>query len=87
MKILSVYYSRRFKKSLEAHRSSKEAIKNKIELFVKDPFNPQLKTHKLTGKLAGFWSFSVSFHLRVLFEFIDPGTAGFVDIGTHEIYH
>lgn len=86
MAIRNVYYSRRFKKSLQPYRSSKTTIKEKIELFLKDPFNPQLKTHKLTGKLSGYWSFSVTYHLRILFEFIDAKTVGLIDIGTHEIY-
>jgi mRNA-degrading endonuclease YafQ of YafQ-DinJ toxin-antitoxin module len=46
-----------------------------------------LKTHKLSGKLQEFWSFSVDYDERVLFYFMEDGKAVFVDIGSHdEVY-
>lgn len=53
---------------------------------MKDPHSSSLKTHKLRGELAGYYSFSVSYNLRILFEFINDREAGFIDIGTHEVY-
>jgi hypothetical protein len=41
-----------------------------MELFSKNPFNPSLRTHKLTGKLEGLWAFSVAFDCRVIFKFL-----------------
>src|SRR5437870_5137531 len=32
-----------------------------LEIFIADPFNSKLKTHKLSGKLKGLWSFSVEY--------------------------
>lgn len=86
MKIEVVYYSSRFKKSLQKYRSLKTKIVKKINLFLENPFHKSLKTHKLSGKLTTYWSFSVDYHLRILFEFIEQNTVGFIDIGTHEIY-
>jgi len=86
MLIKTVYYSSSFKKSLVKYSSEKEKISKKIERFLDDPFSPSLKTHKLTGKLTLYWSFSINYHLRILFEFINEETVGFIDIGTHEIY-
>ncbi|RUT05845.1 hypothetical protein DSM107010_54330 [Chroococcidiopsis cubana SAG 39.79] len=58
-----------------------------MEQFTIDPFAPSLKTHKLSGKLKEFWSFSVDYNERVLFYFIEEGKAMFVDIGSHdEVY-
>ena len=60
-----------------------------IELFTIDPFSLGLKTHKLSGKLKGLWSFSVEYDLRVVFYFTKdkPIKAVFVDIGNHdEVY-
>ncbi len=51
-----------------------------------NPLNPVLRTHKLSGKLESYWSFSINYEMRILFEFIDKETVGFVDFGTHEIY-
>ena len=55
-------------------------------MFIENPYDPRLKTHKLSGELEGYYSFSINFSLRVLFEFIDERTAGFIDLGTHEVY-
>ena len=60
-----------------------------MELFVVDPFDAKLKTHKLSGKLKDLWGFSVGFNLRVVFYFTNnkPKKAIFIDIGTHaEVY-
>lgn len=86
MAIKKVYYSSRFKKSLKKYQSQQKQIEKKINKFLDDSFNPALKTHKLIGALQQYWSFSVTYHLRILFEFIDEETVGFIDIGTHEIY-
>jgi len=86
MKINSVFYSSSFKKSIKKHLSNRNKIERTIAKFIDNPFNPSLKTHKLIGKLSNYWSFSVDYHLRILFEFIDQKTVGFIDIWTHEIY-
>ena len=52
-----------------------------------NPFDPKLRTHKLSGKLKDLWSFSVEFDLRVVFQFVDDQQAYFIDMGTHkEVY-
>ncbi|MDM8543788.1 hypothetical protein QUF90_22155, partial [Desulfococcaceae bacterium HSG9] len=59
----------------------------KMELFLSDPFSAQLKTHKLGGKLFGLWSFSVDDDCRVIFEFIEDGSALLIEVGKHdEVY-
>ena len=61
----------------------------RLELFINDPFDTKLKTHKLSGKLRSLWSFSIEYDLRVVFYFTKdkPKKAVFVDIGTHdEVY-
>ena len=51
------------------------------------PFSPQLRTHKLSGKLEGQWAFSVDDDCRVVFEFIGEDKVLLIDIGSHdEVY-
>jgi mRNA-degrading endonuclease YafQ of YafQ-DinJ toxin-antitoxin module len=58
-----------------------------MELFLQTPFSPQLRTHKLSGRLDGLWAFSVDDDCRVVFEFIDEERALLIDIGKHdEVY-
>jgi mRNA-degrading endonuclease YafQ of YafQ-DinJ toxin-antitoxin module len=41
-----------------------------LELLAEDTFHPQLRTHKLKGRLAGSWACSGGYDLRVIFQFV-----------------
>lgn len=71
-------------KKFDIHK--KKRITMQINLFLRDPYSPVLKTHKLTGKLKGFWAFSIEYKLRIMFRFVDDVTVELIDIGTHSIY-
>lgn len=86
MKVVTTYYAPSFRKSVKKYITYKNKIEKTINCFQNNPFHPSLKTHKLAGKLENCWSFSVDYHLRIVFEFIDESTVGFINIGTHEIY-
>jgi mRNA-degrading endonuclease YafQ of YafQ-DinJ toxin-antitoxin module len=59
----------------------------KTERFIKDAFDPSIRTHKLSGKLKDLWSFSIDYQTRVLFFFTTDDNAVFIDIGSHdEVY-
>ncbi len=58
----------------------------KEELFIKDLYNPQLRTHKLQGRLYGYLAFSVNFRYRIIFRFRDANSVYFLAIGGHEVY-
>ncbi len=54
--------------------------------LLEDPFTPSLKTHKLKGRLKNFWSCSVTFEIRLVFQ-IEPEAIILIDIGFHdEVY-
>ncbi len=62
---------------------------SRLDLFVEDPFDNRLKTHRFFGKLKDLWSFTVAPDVRVVFYFTKgkPRKAVFVDIGKHdEVY-
>ncbi|MBC7587577.1 MAG: hypothetical protein H7178_04380 [Chitinophagaceae bacterium] len=68
---------------------AEQAFWRRLEIFVNDPFDARLKTHKLSGKLKGLSSFPVEYDLRVVFYFTkgNPLKAVLVDIGNHnEVY-
>ncbi len=54
-------------------------------VFRKNPFDRQLKTHKLHGSQDKFMSFSVDYTYRIIFKTYE-GVAVFYEIGTHDIY-
>ena len=84
---MKVYPSKQFQKSFKKLPTDIQNIAiKKDQIFRDNPHSPQLKTHKLKGKLSTFWSYSVKYSYRVVFEFIDNQTVLYQDIGTHKIY-
>lgn len=80
-------FKRAFKKRIKGKQELESKFWNKLELFTNNPFEPNLKTHKLSGKLKDLWSFSLEYDERVLFYFTDDGNAVFINIGNHdEVY-
>ncbi len=89
---MEISFSSSFKKAFKKRIKSTESERDfwhRLDLFITDPFNLKLKTHKLSGKLKDLWSFSLDYDLRVVFYFTKnkPKKAVLVDIGTHdEVY-
>lgn len=84
---MKVYPTKQFQKSFK--KLSKDIQKvaiQKDQIFRNNPFSPRLKTHKLRGKLSKFYSYSVKYSYRIVFEFVGKDTVIYQDIGTHEIY-
>ena len=63
-----------------------------LRLLADDPFTPSLKSHKLSGNLAGLWSCFVAYDCRIIFDFSEEGEfleimILLIDIGSHdEVY-
>ncbi|MGQ9808768.1 MAG: type II toxin-antitoxin system RelE/ParE family toxin [Armatimonadota bacterium] len=86
-------WSPRFKRAfrrLAARRP--DAVRNlgkTLRLLAEDPFQPGLRSHRLRGKLAGVWSCSAGFDLRILFDVVANPETGeeeilLLTLGTHE---
>ena len=61
-------------------------IQAALRRFVANPRDPLLRTHKLKGKLDGYWAFTVEHDLRVVFRW-DGDVAVLTDLGSHdEVY-
>ncbi len=58
----------------------------KVDVFLANPFDPRLKTHKLSGRLRGYWAFSIQHRYRIIFLFIDQEYVRFYAIGGHSLY-
>jgi mRNA-degrading endonuclease YafQ of YafQ-DinJ toxin-antitoxin module len=87
MEIKSIVYGSRFVRSFK--KLSLEVQIESVErelIFRKNCFDPRLKTHKLSGKREGYWSFSIDYSNRVMFEFMESNRVGFLNVGDHSIY-
>jgi len=76
-----------YKKKIKGDSSLEEVFDEKLQIFLADPFDSRLKTHKLSGNLNDVWSFSVNFNIRVTFYFAGKNKVVFEYLGTHdEVY-
>jgi len=76
--------SRRF---VRKHPQLAPELQLALELLAEDAFHPQLKTHKLKGKLAHSWACSAGYDLRIVFQFVKHKGQDAVlleGVGTHE---
>ncbi len=80
-------FTKAFKKKIKSNKSLYSQFQEKLDIFKENPFDPRLKTHKLTGKLKDLYSFSISHDLRIIFFFFGNDKVVFVDVGTYdEVY-
>lgn len=81
-------FIRAHKRAIQRHPDLQAEIEGVLRLLADDPFDPRLRTHKLKGKLLGVWACSISYDLRLVFEFVK--SAGkedavlLIEIGAHE---
>lgn len=84
---MKIYYSRKFAKEYKRlPKKVKNAAEEKERIFRRDPFDYRLKTHRLSGKLKEYYSFSIDYHYRIIFEFVGKDIVWFHSVGTHSIY-
>ena len=67
-------------------KSVKTKAEEREKIFLKNPFDPRLDTHKLHGKYKDYQAFTIVGQYRIIFVFIDSNTVDFINIGTHDIY-
>jgi addiction module RelE/StbE family toxin len=80
-------FKRAFKKRIGRQKDLEEKFWQRVEIFRNDPFDLRLRTHKLSGDLREYWSFTVEYDIRVVFQFAAKNQAVFQDVGTHdEVY-
>ncbi|HDH53104.1 MAG TPA: type II toxin-antitoxin system mRNA interferase toxin, RelE/StbE family [Nitrospirae bacterium] len=85
-------FIRAFKRTIKKHPNLNKDIEETLRLLAKEPFAPQLETHKLKGKLSGSWACSVGYNLRIVFDFVKSegqkeDNIFLMEMGTHdEVY-
>ena len=84
---MKIYYSSKFAKEYKKLPKKVKLLAEKKEaIFRKDAFDKRLKTHKLSGKLKEYHSFSIDYKYRIILEFVEKDVVWFHSVGTHEIY-
>lgn len=81
--VYTPYFRRSYKKLVIKSEELKKKFKERMMLFEKNPQDPILKNHALSGKLKGYRAISIGYDLRAIFRH-DDDTVIFFDIGTHD---
>ena len=63
-------FGRDLKKWLKSHSYTADSIAETLEQLSADASHASLHTHKLRGPLAGCWSCSAEYDLRIVFEYV-----------------
>lgn len=61
----------------------KRALAERLQLFLKDPFNPLLNNHALNGNKQIYRSINITGDYRLVYEQYDEDTVRLIDIDTH----
>lgn len=84
---MQVFFKKYFEKRLQKQSASvQQAFKDRLSLFLRDPFHLQLHNHSLQGEYKGYRSINITGDIRAVFYEGDE-IAVFEDIGSHgELY-
>jgi len=77
-------FARAYHKHIKTNINMEKIFDEKIQLFIENPFDIRLKTHKLSGKLTESWSFSLNYQIRVVFTFVEENKVILENIGKHD---
>ena len=62
----------------------KQKMAKREEIFIKNPFDPRLGTHKLHGERKDEWAYWIDYSYRVTFMFLERSSVFYTDVGTHD---
>ena len=80
-------FVRTAKRAIKRNPELAVAVQAVLEILSEDAFQPSIKTHKLKGNLDGSWACSVTYDVRIVFEFVEySGKEAILleAIGTHD---
>lgn len=84
---MKIKFSKRFRKQYDKSDAKIRAVfEKRLQLFMKDPFDPQLNNHQLTGKLQSYRSINITGDWRALYSENASGSKRiivFEILGTH----
>ncbi len=67
-------------------KNIQEEVLEKIEVFKNPAQHQYLKVHKLHGKFRNFYSFSVNYKYRIIFNFATKDEVNILAVGDHDVY-
>jgi addiction module RelE/StbE family toxin len=82
---VSKNFEKKLKKFIKRNPTLKSILKEKLQILQENPFDPRLKTHRLSGSLKDFYSFWLTYEYRIVIKiYPKEKVIEFYTIGTHE---
>ena len=86
----SSHFKKAFKKIAKKNPVLVDSVIGVCQQLADDPFQPSLRTHKLTGRLRYAWACSAGYDLRIIFSIVEDGGEKeilLINVGGHdEVY-
>jgi mRNA-degrading endonuclease YafQ of YafQ-DinJ toxin-antitoxin module len=85
---VSKNFEQKLKKFIKNNSALRSILKEKLKILKENPFDPSLKTHKLSGPFKDFYSFWLTYEYRIVVKiYPKEKLIEFYAIGTHdEVY-
>ncbi len=82
---MQIEYSKKFIKEFKkCPNDIKKSLKEKLNIFIINKYDPILNNHNLSGKLKNYRSININSNWRAVFEELKKGEiVYFITIGTH----
>lgn len=82
--MIEVFYTPEFEQRyLDLPLAVQKKAERREKVFRRNPFNPSLRTEKLTTRGREYWSFRIDRAYRIIFRFLDHRKVVFVTCGHH----
>ena len=81
---MKILFHKNFKSEYRKLSSKiQEKFKERLKLFINDPYSPLLNNHALHGKWQNFRSINITGDIRAIYKPVDNQTVEFVIIDSH----
>lgn len=86
--VTTQHFERRARKFLRKHPDLRQALRDTLDDVSRDPFQPKLKLHLLSGNLGGVQAVSLTYSYRLTLQVrLTEQEVVLLDIGSHdEVY-
>ncbi len=64
-------------------KKEQKKVQERLQLFLENPFEPQLNHHPLKGKYTDYRSINITGDLRAIFKLVSDQECIFVVVGRH----
>ncbi len=81
---MNIRFHKNFEKQYKKLKEKEQKkVRERLELFLKNPFNAQLNNHSLKGRYTDYRSINITGDLRAIYKFISEKECIFVVVDSH----